>query len=264
MAQQVLTTVRNALRVLKEFRDASGDLGISDLARRVGLGKSSVHRLVSTLTAEGFLTQDPSTGRYRLGLVLAELGAAATIDKNFHAAAIGPLEELWKLTGETVQVALLDGRQVVFVERIESPNTLRLFNEVGRRNWAHASGTGKVLLAFLASDELNRLLDGWQLTAVTQHTITDPEVLREDLARVRDRGYSQNINESSVGIVSVGAPIRDASDRVIAAVSSAGPTLRLQATAMESHAGAVLAAAEAISRNLGWRPTSGDLHGMRA
>ncbi len=261
MAPQVLTTVRNALRVLKVFRDASGDLGVSDLARRVDLGKSTVHRLVTTLTAEGFLTQDPATGRYRLGLVLAELGAAATIDKNFHAAAIGPLEELWKLTGETVQLALLDGREVVFVERIESPNTLRLFNEVGRRNWAHASGTGKVLLAFLPSDELDRLLDGWKLPALTPHTITDPAALREELDRVRARGYSQNINEASVGIVSVGAPIRDATGRAVAAVSSAGPALRLHAAVMESHAGAVLAAAEAISRNLGWRPTAGNLHG---
>jgi len=261
MAQEVLTTVRNALRVLKVFRDAPGDLGVSDLARRVELGKSTVYRLVSTLASEGFLTQDPSTGRYRLGLVLAELGAAATIDKDFHAAAIGPLEELWKLTGETVQVALLDGRQVVFVERIESPHTLRLFNEVGRRNWAHASSTGKVLLAFLPEDELDRLLEGWQLPAVTPHTITDPAALEEELDRVRARGYSQNTNESSVGIVSVGAPIRDATGRVIAAVSSAGPSLRLQATAMESHVGAVLVAAEAISRNLGWRPAALNLHG---
>ncbi len=259
MAPQVLTTVRNALRVLKEFGDTQGDMGISDLSRRLDLGKSTVHRLVSTLAAEGFLTQDQSTGRYRLGLVLADLGAAATMDREFHTAAIGPLQELWKLTGETVQLALLDGRQVVFIERIESPNTLRLFNEVGRRNWAHASGTGKVLLAFLPDDELERVLEGWQLPAVSPHTITDPAVLREELGKVRRRGYSENVNESSVGIVSVGAPIRDKSGSVVAAVSSAGPALRLQAAIRESHAGAVLAAAEAISRNLGWRPTVGSL-----
>ncbi len=261
MAPPVLTTVRNALRVLKDFRDEPGELGLSEIARRVELGKSTVYRLVSTLVSEGFLTRDESSGRYRLGLVLAELGAAAAINRDLHAAAIGPLDELWKLTGETVQLALLDGRQVVFVERIESPHTLRLFNEVGRRNWAHASGTGKVLLAFLPEVEFEELLEGWDLHAVTQHTITDHGALREELGRVRTRGYSQNVNESSVGIVSVGAPIRDATGRVIAAVSSAGPALRLQAGAIESHAGAVLAAAEAVSRNLGWRPRAGDLHG---
>lgn len=258
---QVLTTVRNALSLLKQFRETTGDLGVSDLSRALGLPKSTIHRLVTTLASEGFLTRDPTTGRYRLGLVLAELGAAATIDKDFHAAAIGPLEELWKLTGETVQLALLDGRQVVFIERIESPHTLRLFNEVGRRNWAHASGTGKVLLAFLPAEELDQLLDGWELAALTPHTITDQVALRAELAAVRARGYSQNLNESSVGIVSVGAPVRDAAGRVVAAVSSAGPILRLQAADMESHAGAVLAAAEAISRNLGWRPFPGNLHG---
>ncbi len=259
MTEPVLSSVRNALRVLKAFRAGPGELGVSDIARDLGLGKSTVHRLVRTLVAEGFLTQDRGSGRYRLGLVLAELGAAATMDVNFHAAAIGPLEELWKLTGETVQLAVLDGRQVVFVERIESPNTLRLFNQVGRRNWAHASATGKALLAHLPPQELDRLLDGWELQAVTPHTITDHQVLRDELAVVRARGYSQNVNESSIGIVSVGAPIRNAAGEVVAAVSSAGPALRLQATAMEDHAGAVLAAAEAISRNLGWRPTIGSV-----
>lgn len=257
MAEQLLASVQNALRVLKEFRGASDGLGVSDLARRLDLGKSTVHRLLRTLAAEGFLTKEPNSSRYRLGLVLAELGAAATIDTDFHAAAIGPLEELWKLTGETVQIALLDGREVVYVERIESSHTLRLFNEVGRRNWAHCTGTGKVLLAFLPDEELDRLLDGWDLPDLTPYTITDAAALRDDLAKVRARGYAQNVNESTIGVASVGAPIRDATGRVVAAVSAAGPTLRLNRTSLESHAGAVMAAAEAISRNLGWRPVMG-------
>ena len=252
MTEQVLSTVTNALVVLKEFRSAPGDLGVSELARRLGLPKSSVHRLVRTLTAEGFLEQDPRSGRYRLGLVLTELGAAAVSNSGLHSAVIGPLEELWRLTGETVQVGVLDERHVVFVERIESPRTLRLFNEVGRRNWAHASATGKVLLAFLPPAELDRLLEGWELAALTPHTITDRARLVEELAVVRDRGYAQNVHESSIGIASVGAPIRDDRGVVVAAISSAGPALRL-ANEMESHAGAVMAAAEAISRNLGLR-----------
>ncbi len=263
MSDQLLSSVGNALRLLKAFRHADRDLGVSELSRELGLGKSTVHRLLRTLTAEGFLRQDPASGKYRLGLVLAELGAAVTLNTEFHAAAIGPLEELWKLTGETVQVAHLDHREVVYVERIESSHTLRLFNEVGRRNWAHCTGTGKALLAFLHDDELDEILDGWELPALTPHTITDPEALRADLARVRDRGYAENVNESNIGVASVGAPIRDAAGRVIAAVSAAGPTLRLNRTSLESHAGAVMAAAEAISRNLGWRPLRARVRGRR-
>ncbi|HHC07910.1 MAG TPA: IclR family transcriptional regulator [Actinobacteria bacterium] len=254
MADQLLTSVRNALRVLKAFRHAERELGVSELARELGLGKSTVHRLAKTLAAEGFLRQDPATGRYRPGLVLAELGAAVTLNTDFHAAAIGPLEELWKLTGETVQIAHLDGREVVYVERIESSHTLRLFNEVGRRNWAHCTGTGKALLAHLPPDELDAILDGWELPALTPYTIVDHDRLRADLAEVRERGYAQNVNESNIGIASVGAPIRDFDGSVIAAISAAGPTLRLKRTSLEGHAGAVMAAAEAISRNLGWRP----------
>jgi DNA-binding IclR family transcriptional regulator len=254
MAEQLLSSVRNAARLLKEFRRADRELGVSELSRGLGLGKSTIHRLLRTLASEGLLTHNSATGRYRLGLVMAELGAAVTLSTDLHAASVGPLEELWRATGETVQIALLDGREVVYVERIESPQTLRLFNEVGRRNWAHSTGTGKALLAFLPEPDLDALLDGWDLPQKTPYTLTEPSELREDLARVRRLGYAENINESEIGVASVGAPIRDSEGRVIAAVSTAGPVMRLDGDSLERHAGAVKAAAEAISRNLGWRP----------
>ena len=119
---------------------------MTDLARRLGIAKSTAHCLLATLTDEGLLEQDPATGRYRLGLVVFDLAAAAQ-SVDLHEAVLSPMTELRNRTGETV--AVLDGREVVYVERLDSPNTLRLFLEVGRRNSAHSTGCGKALPAFL-------------------------------------------------------------------------------------------------------------------
>jgi DNA-binding IclR family transcriptional regulator len=249
----LLTSVRNAARLLKEFTGRDRLLGVSELSRRLGLSKSTVHRLVATLAAEHLLEQDPDSGRYRLGLAVYDLSAAVAKQLDLHEAVIVPLTELRNRTGETAHVAVLDGREVVYVERIESPNTLRLFLEVGRRNWAHCTGTGKVLLAHLPRVELDRILDGWDLPAKTPFTITDPQLLRKELEEVRERGYSQNLNESEVGILSVAAPIRDRLGRVVAAMGVAGPAPRMDPQ-MHQVIYAVMEAAAAASRRLGWRP----------
>jgi DNA-binding IclR family transcriptional regulator len=151
-----------------------------------------------------------------------------------------------------VQVAVPDGREVVYVERLDSPQTLRLFLEVGRRNSAHSTSTGKVLLAFRPEQELEKLLRGWKLAAKTPRTITDQDRLRSELARVRRQGYAVNEEESELGVSSVAAPIRDASGAVIAAVSAAGPTTRMRPALTEMIL-AVEEAAAGASYRLGFR-----------
>jgi IclR family transcriptional regulator, KDG regulon repressor len=250
-----LGSVGNAARVLKAFSAAEREWGVTDLARRLGVAKSTAHRLLATLTDEGLLEQDPVTGRYRLGLVVFDLAAAAQ-SVDLHEAVLTPMTELRNRTGETVQVAVLDGREVVYVERLDSPNTLRLFVEVGRRNSAHSTGCGKALLAFSSPDQLERVLRGWTLTQKTPSTITDIAVLRSDLAEARRRGYAVNRHESEVGIVSVAAPIRDASGRAIAAISVAGPAERLEPHEF-TLAQATIECAALSSRRLGYRGTIG-------
>jgi IclR family acetate operon transcriptional repressor len=166
------------------------------------------------------------------------------------------MTELRNRTGETVQVAVLDGHEVVYVERLDSPNTLRLFLEVGRRNSAHSTGCGKALLAFAPPDHLDRLLRGWTLDAKTPHTITDLSRLRADLAEARRRGYAVNRRESEVGVVSVAAPIRDLSGRTVAAISVAGPAERLEPNELR-FAQATMEMAATVSRRLGHRGTIG-------
>src|SRR5581483_3097393 len=136
-------------------------------------------------------------------LAVYDLTAAVATHFAMHEAAVPPMAQLRNATGETVQLAVLDGREVVYIERLDSPHTLRLFLEVGRRNWAHCTGTGKCLLAYLPERTLDQLLAGWELKRRTPFTITDPQLLRKELKETRHRGWAQNLNESEEGVLSV-------------------------------------------------------------
>ncbi len=250
--RQLLSSVRNAARLLKQFTSREREFGVSELARRLGLGKSTVHRLVTTLAAEHLLEQNPDNGKYRLGLAVYDLGAAVSTHLDMHEAVVPPMERLRNATGETVQVAVLDDREVVYVERLDSPHTLRLFLDVGRRNWAHCTATGKCLLAHVSDYDLDRILDGWQLEALTPNTITDHKALRKELAAIRRQGFAHNLNESEVGVLSAAAPIRSLQGGVTAAMSVAGPTARMDPI-MEKITAAVVESAALASRRLGHR-----------
>lgn len=256
-AHSTLSSVTNAARVLKEFSKGNREIGVTELSRRLGIGKSTAHRLAHTLTEERLLEQDPQTGAYRLGLAMYELGASVHWHIDLHAACSPVLDQLRNATGETVQVAVLDSREVVYIERRESPQTLRLFGRVGHRNDAHCTGTGKLLLACLPPAKLEATLKGWKLRAHTPQTITRIDVLMTQLEVVRNRGWAENINEAEVGVASVAAPIRNSFGEVIAAVSIAGPVQRLPGNSLRRFARPCVEAGLAIGRRLGYRDTKG-------
>ena len=252
MSRNRLSSVASAVAVLKAFTSATPDWGVSDLAASVGQSKSSVHRILSTLTDEGLLEQDSTSGRYRLGLALFDLAAAVPSQRSLHEAVLLPMTDLRNSTGETVQVGVLDGRQVVYVERLDSPNTLRLFTELGRRNDAHCTGSGKALLAFLPKPQLDKLLKGWDPPRQTEHTIVSRTALVAEFERIRRAGFAENRQESEIGVVSIAAPIRDESGTTIAAMSVAGPADRMDHR-RDQVADNVMTMALATSRRLGFR-----------
>ena len=248
-----LSTVRNAARLLKVFRSREADLGVSELARRLGLGKSTVHRMLTTLVAEGLIEQNQRTGGYRLGIVMFELGQAVRVHMDLHAA-VGPvLTELRTQTGESSQVGVLDGHEVVYVDRMESAHSLRLFTETGRRVPVHCTSSGKVLLAYLPEARRQAVLRAAApLTALTPHTITSPAQLAAELDRVRRRGWAEAVNEREIGVASIAAPVRDVSGEVTAAISIGVPLARCSVMALRRLAPVIMEAAEAASRRLGW------------
>jgi IclR family transcriptional regulator, KDG regulon repressor len=249
----LLSSVRNAARVLRAFSRAGQELGITELSRQLGLSKSTVHRLVTTLVAERLLERGSTSGRYRLGLVLYELGSNVTEHVDLHQAALPVIATLRHETGEMVHVAVLDGLEVVYVERLESRNLLPIFRQVGHRLPAHITSSGKILLAALPPDELGRRLGDWRPLAVTPWTITDKDRLLTELDAIAKRGWAQNNEEGYLGIVSVGAPIRGRDGRVMAAVSVVGDSARMRAM-MRRATALVVESARVISRRLGYIP----------
>lgn len=253
MTDATLSTVRNAARLLKAFLTREESIGVSELARRLDLGKSGVHRLLATLVAEGLVEQDPRTGGYRLGIVVFELGEAVKVHMDLHAAAGPVLAHLRDQTGESSQIGVLDGDEVVYVDRLESAHSLRLFTETGRRVPAHCTSSGKVLLAHLPEPEREAFL-ARPLARLTPHTVIDPAVLRAELASVRARGWAEAVDEREIGVASIAAPIRDIHGDVVAAVSIGAPAARFDTVPRRRFARDLVEAGEAVGRRLGWNP----------
>jgi DNA-binding IclR family transcriptional regulator len=249
----LLGSVRTAARVLRAFAAADTELGVAEVSRRLGISKSTAHRVLATLAAERLLEHDPASGRYRLGLALYELGSAVSEHVDLHQAALPVLTTLRHRTGEMVHVAVLDGLEVVYVERLESRHMLPVFRRVGHRLPAHVTSSGKALLAALPRDDLLRRLEGRTLVARTPRTITDPAVLLAELDRTARRGWASNLEEGQLGVSSVGAPVRGSDGAVMAAVSVVGDAVRLRGSGMQQAVALVVEAADVISARLGFR-----------
>lgn len=247
-----LSSVANAIRLVKTFTDEDYEIGISDLSKRLVLPKSTVHRLATTLIDAGMLEQNPDTGRYRLGLAIFELGSLVRRKMDFSSEAKPFLMTLREKTAETVHLAILDQSSILYINSLESKQAIRMTLDVGVRKPAYCTAEGKVLLAFQSSDVIERVLAG-KLVERTINTIIDLESLRQELATVRMRGYAIDDEESELGMRSIAAPVRDYSGNVIAATSVAGPAQRLTKKILMTFAPDVIAVGEAISQRLGYR-----------
>jgi len=246
-----LSSVATAARILREFGKHSTQLGVSQLARRVGVGKSTAHRIIWTLVEEGLLEKVEDTGLFRLTTTMRSLGASAETAQRLHEAATIPLDRLRTLTSGTLHVGILDGADVLYIERREGPGAISVFRSVGSRNAAHVTSSGKVLLAFLPPDHQARLIDGMRLAPRTSRTITSRKAFLSELAKVRRQGYAENRGESEPGMCSIAAPIRDPLGRVVASVSVAEYVENVDA-GLRHLARPVIETATRISAGLGW------------
>ncbi len=249
---QNLSSVTTAAAVLKEFGKGDTQLGVSQLARRVGVTKSTAHRVVRTLASEGLLEKVDETGLFRLTTTMRNLGISAETAQSLHRASTLALEDLRSATEHTLHLAILDGTDVLYGERRESPSALQLFGRVGGRNSVHVTSTGKVLVAHLEPEEQRRIVESIRLTRRTAHTITSRRALVAELAKVRRLGYGENRFESVVGMISIAAPVRDRTGRVVASVSIAGQAERATDNTISALLPSLLETAGRISRNLGW------------
>ncbi len=247
-----LSSVASALLLLKVFGDADAELGISSIAKTLGLAKSTVHRLAVTLASEGFLEQNPDNGRYRLGLALFSLGALVRQRMDVSNQARPLLGLLRDRAQEAVHLAILSQGEVVYLYNLESAQAIGIRSYIGVRKPAFCTCEGRVMLAFGAPEQATAVLKQ-PLLARTPRTVTDPKALLRTLAEVRQSGYAIDDEESEIGIRGAAAPVRDMSGRVVAAVGLAGPTQRLTKKDLRALVPQVVATADAISARLGFQ-----------
>jgi len=225
-AKARLSSVANSIRVLTSFSGEQDELGITTLANRLRLAKSTVHRLAATLTGAGFLEQNSATGKYRLGMALFELGALVRRRMDVANEGRPKLRELLEKTGETVQMGVVDHLSVLYVYEMESPRAIRMAAAVGGRAPLHCTAVGKVLLAYQPEDFVERVLQTG-LTAYTPRTVTQREAVLAMLSEVRSREHAIDDEESEAGLRAIAAPIRNHNGAVIAAVGVAAPVQRM-------------------------------------
>ncbi len=251
-----LSSVAMAVRLLKTFSEGEAEIGVTSLSRRLGVAKSTVYRLASTLVSEGLLEQNPETEKYRLGMSLFALGALVRQRMNVATDARPFLFHLREATGETVHLAILEGPDIVFVLNLESNHAIRMRADLGARKPAFCTAEGRAMLAFQPQDVVNDVL-GRRLVPRTPKTIIDAGQIRAALEEVRALGFATEDEQSELGMRSVAAPIRNANGRVVAAIGLAGPIQRLSDEALASFAPLVADAARTISARLGYNSPNG-------
>lgn len=246
-----LESADRVLRVLEVFGPGERDLSLSDVAERLRLPKSSVHRLLHTLCGRGYVEQNMRTHRYSLGIRLFEVGSNVIRGRGLDGVAFTILDTLTTTTGETCHLAVRSGLEAVYVFKLDGPSTIPMPSRVGGRAPGHATSIGKVLLAWGDAETRRQVLEG-SLHRYTSRTITDPDRLTAELDRVVQHGYATDLQEFEDGLNCVAAPVRDMTERVVAAVGIAAPSFRLNDTVMPGVVQAVIDAGDAISRQLGY------------
>jgi IclR family transcriptional regulator, KDG regulon repressor len=242
-----------AFQILDLLADEKSGAGLMEVAERLKLHKSTAHRLMMVLEWSRFVEKNTVTGKYHLGSRLMELGLSAASRLDVYEVAGPYLRSLVKETGETAHLAVLRDGQVVSIVNIESSQTLRTPATVGTRTPAHCTSLGKAMLAFTSQEHLEEFLHERKLEAYTRNTITSISRFRAELRAIRKRGYAVDNEEREQGLRCIGAPLRDSTGEVIAAISIAGPVFRIGEERVQPLASSVMRIAAAISASLGYR-----------
>jgi IclR family KDG regulon transcriptional repressor len=251
----LVQTIQRVSSILEELGKNPRGISIRDLSLKLKLPKGTTHRLLSSLNYYAYVRQDPNTRNYFLGLKLVELGNLLLSQLDIRKVAEPFLRDLADRTRETVHMVILDQKEIVYVDKIETDHHtggLRMASRIGVRNPAHSCAVGKVLLSYLSDQELDFLIKEKGLHKRTDHTITDPTQLKEHLKSVRKRGFAIDDEENEKGIRCVAAPIRNEKGNAVAAISLSGPAFRItKKVVQETLKKEVMETAYKISQRLG-------------
>lgn len=248
--------ITRAIAILKRFDDRHPEWGLSELSEQVCLNKTTTHRLLAALESEGLITRNPISGGYRLGLELVALGGAALRANDLHTVARPEMERLAQESGVAVSLEVLQRGQMLVLDEVSSREPAGAPRDMGMRLPLHATSTGKLLLAYRSTAEVETYL-GTPLLPLTAQTMTEPAQLRAALSQIRQQGYAVASEELEVGFMAIAAPIYDYTNHVAAALSLGGPRIWITEERLPALIAQLQIAARTISRQLGYRPGVG-------
>jgi len=248
----IIQSVERALMILELFDEQNQELRITEISDRLRLHKSTVHSLLKTLQEYGYIDQDEETGKYRLGLRLLERGQMLLQQMDLRSVASRYLRELSNETGQTVHLVILDGKEGIYIDKVEGEKAAIRYSRIGRRVPLHSSASGKALAAFRPDAEIEKLLKNYEFIRQTPRTIRSADVFRKELEEVRRRGYAVDNEENEPGVRCVAAPIFDHSGATAAAMSISTMTASVDDEMLAELAAKLVEVTRQISAKLGY------------
>ena len=246
----IIQSVGRAIEILKCFEDKQ-ELGVSEISRMLDLHKSTAFGLITTLEEYKLLEKNEENNKYRLGIELFTLGSKVQSDLKSIAAPY--LAELVKTYEETAHLVTRDGYNVLYLDKIESTHSMRICSRVGERLPIYCTGVGKAILANLPEDELNDILNNAKIEKKTLNTISEMGELVKHLETVRNQGFAEDLEEIEAGLKCVAAPIFDYTGKAVAAISVAGPAVRMTDEVRKQIAATLVGYTREISKKLGYK-----------
>ncbi|MDC3414829.1 IclR family transcriptional regulator [Terrihalobacillus insolitus] len=249
--ENMVKSVSRALDIIHLISSNKDGLGVTEIANQIDINKSSVYRILSTLAQYGYIEQEEEKGRYKLGYKFLEISTNLLDSIDLRSEARPYLLELEEETNEVIHLVVFDQDEVVYIEKLEGNETLRMHSKVGKRAPVHCTSVGKAILAHLPTSVVLDIMERSGMPAHTDKTITDKEAFLRELIEVKKRGYALDLEENEFGIICIAAPIFNHLGKVTAAVSVSGPTIRMTDNRIEQLKACMIETGKNISTRLG-------------
>ncbi len=249
----LVQSIDRALTILEVLSNYNDGLGVTEISQEVGLHKSTVYRLLSTLIYKDYVVQDMETNKYKITLKLFELGSRKVEGMDLLTASQTFTRQLMEVVNEVVHLVVRDGNEIVYIDKVEANNTIRMASTIGKRGPMYSTATGKAILANMPVDQCMDILNNSNIEVRTENTITDINTLKNQLIEIKNIGYAIDDEENEPGVRCVGAPIFNRHGEVEGAISVSGPSNRVTEEKVQAIASEVMKCALQISKEIGFR-----------
>ena len=252
MSIQNVQTLDRTLDIIELLAISAQGMGVTEIGQKLGLHKSTVHQLINALVHRGYIEKDQKSGLYKIGLKFIEISSLHLHQLELKTEAAPIMRHLAEMTGQVTHLAILDKTEVVYIEKVDVIQSLRLYSQIGKRLPVYCSALGKVLLSGQSKSRQKYILQGINFEPYTENTITDQETFLSELEKTEQRGWAVDNEEHESGIRCLAAPIKDFTSKVIAALSISGDKKSICPKRDMELSGMVVEAADAISKRLGF------------